>query len=681
MRQLLPYFKLLKPVRWTFALAVFFALIYGVFSGFGLPFMTSKVFPLLFPESAIAAERYTLAGDDYYLQLESDAATRITVPLYQREGDSWIKVDENVQIDRRGGVVKVIGDETVPWSGGPLYVAKDSGYEALQGGVYSYDFERRRYEKLKSVDYEPPSLMFLLGASLLLPAVFLVRGVSGFLNTYLINYCGARVLEQLRMMVFDKLQSLPLAFFQQNKSGDLLSRVMGDTTSLRNVVTLIANDLIKQPITLLGALGYLVYQSVQQSESVFILLCFAVIAICIFPIRYFGRKLLKRAYLMQEQLGAVSATMNENLSAVREVRAFNLQKVESDRFRKAVREYLRYTLKVVKYTSGLSPAIEFVAAIGIGLGIFYAAKTGISLNDIIPLMFALYMSYDPIKKLGAIHNMSKHGLASIQRLEHILNQPDGIPDPENPEPMPLNIERIRFEDVHFRYGDVPTLQGIDLEIRGGEVVALVGPSGAGKSTFANLLPRFYEINEGHLSYNGTSINRILKHDLREAISLVSQDTLLFDDTIANNIRIGKAGASDQAVEEAARKAHAHEFIVGLAEGYETIVGERGARLSGGQKQRIAIARAFLKDSPIVILDEATSSLDSESEAFVQRSLETLVSGKTVFIIAHRFSTIRLATRILVFSEGRIVDDGSHDELMRTSVIYQDLFRRQILHEE
>lgn len=679
--QLIPYLKLLKPVRGTFALAVFFALIFGVFSGFGLPFMTSKVFPLLFPESSIASERYTLAGDEDYIVIESAGASRVVEPLFVHDGQEWQPAEEDIRIDAAGRIVKIVAGTPLPWDGAELHVRDGSSFKPLVGGVYIYDFERHRYEELKSVEYQPPSMWFLLGASLLLPATFLIRGISGFLNTYLINYCGAHVLEELRMMVFNKLQSLPLAFFQQNKSGDLLSRVMGDTSSLRNVVTVIANDLIKQPITLAGAMGYLVYQSVQQRESVFILLCFAVIAVCVFPIRYFGRKLLKRAYAMQEQLGNVSAAMNENLSAVREVRAFNLQKVEADRFRSAVREYLRYTLKVVKYTNGLSPAIEFVAAIGIGLAIFYASKTGISLNDIIPLMFALYMAYDPVKKLGAIHNMSKHGLAAVQRLDYVLNQPDGIPDPQNPLPMPTTIDRISFEDVHFRYAETPTLQGLNLEIRGGEIVALVGHSGAGKSTFVNLLPRFYEVNSGNLCYNDTPISRILKHDLRESISLVSQDTFLFDDTIANNIRIGRPGAGDEEIEQAARKAHAHEFIANLPEGYRTLVGERGTRLSGGQKQRVAIARAFLKDAPIVILDEATSSLDAESEAYVQRSLETLVTGKTVFIIAHRFSTIRLATRILVFAEGRVVDDGKHDELMKRSPIYQELFRRQILHEE
>lgn len=679
--RLIPYLKLLKPVRWIFALAVFLAIVYGVFSGFGLPFMTSKVFPLLFPESAIANKRYTRAGEGEYIPLKSPGPAQISRPLYVHSGDEWQPVEADIRIDDTGHIVIVADDTAVQWDGPELFTRSGSSYLPLTGGIFTYDFERHRYEELKSVEYQPPSLLFLLGASLLLPATFLVRGISGFFNTYLINYCGAYILEEMRMKVFNKLQSLPLAFFQQNKSGDLLSRVMGDTASLRNIVTVIANDLIKQPITLCGALGYLVYQSIQQRESVFILLCFAVIVVCVFPIRYFGRKLLKRAYAMQEQLGNVSAAMNENLAAVREVRAFNLQQIEANRFRKAVREYLHYTLKVVKYTNGLSPAIEFVAAIGIGLGIFYAAKAGISLNDIIPLMFALYMAYDPVKKLGSIHNMSKHGLAAIERLDHILGFPDSIPDPENPQPMPSTIRNIRFEDVHFRYGDVPTLKGINLEIKGGEIVALVGPSGAGKSTFVNLLPRFYEINQGTLSYSGTPISSILKHDLRAAISLVPQDTFLFDDTVANNIRIGRLDATDEEIEVAARKAHAHEFIVNLPEGYNTLVGERGTRLSGGQKQRIAIARAFLKDAPIVILDEATSSLDAESEAFVQRSLESLVNGKTVFIIAHRFSTIRLATRILVFSEGRVVDDGTHEELMQRSPIYQELFRRQILHQE
>jgi subfamily B ATP-binding cassette protein MsbA len=301
-----------------------------------------------------------------------------------------------------------------------------------------------------------------------------------------------------------------------------------------------------------------------------------------------------------------------------------------------------------------------------------------TLEGFMTLGMTLYMSYEPIKKLGTIHSLFRQGDAAVERINWILHQPDSLPDPAAPKPCRPPSQAIRFEGVTFGYdGESPVLKDLTLELPVGRVIALVGPSGAGKSTFASLIPRFYDPQNGRITLDGHDLRDFSKHDLRSRIAVVPQMPALFAGSIAENIRIGRLDATDGEVIEAARKAHADEFIRTLPDGYQTQVGERGDQLSGGQRQRIAIARAFLRDAPILILDEATSALDSESEAMVQQALAELVKGRTTFIIAHRFSTITIADRILVFEAGRIVADGSHDQLRLSSPIYQAMLGGQI----
>jgi subfamily B ATP-binding cassette protein MsbA len=313
-----------------------------------------------------------------------------------------------------------------------------------------------------------------------------------------------------------------------------------------------------------------------------------------------------------------------------------------------------------------------VAATGFAAALFFGVRNGMTLEGFMTLGMALYMSYEPIKKLGVIHSLFRQGDAAIERLEFILGEADGLADPAEPQPFNAPRQGIRFENVSFAYEDELVLQNVDLEIPSGTVVALVGPSGAGKSTFASLIPRFYDPTRGAIMIDGTDLRRFAKKDLRNHIAVVPQMPSLFSGSVADNIRIGRLDASDERIMDAARRAHADEFIRGLPQGYQTQVGERGDQLSGGQRQRIAIARAFLRDAPILILDEATSALDSESESMVQQALADLVKGRTTFIIAHRFSTITVADRILVFEGGRIVADGSHAELRGSSPIYQSM---------
>ena len=510
----------------------------------------------------------------------------------------------------------------------------------------------------------------LIYTCLWIPIMFAIRGVASYSNSYLINLAGTRVIEMVRTDLFVKLQRLPLAFFKSNQSGDLLARVMNDTQMLRQVVAQASSDLIKQPATLISALSFIIYLSITDEKFFIAVIALLTVPVCVFLIRILGKKLSRRAKALQQRGGGLSSMLSESLQSALEIRAFNLQEAQTKNFTGRIREILRLTMKVVKYKQLISPSIEVVAAAGFAAALYFGVSAGMTLSGFMTLGMALYMSYEPIKKLGSIHAVFQQGGASVERIEHILNAEDTLPDPVSPRSVPTPFSKLTFDQVTFAYNEIPVLHGVSVEISAGQVVALVGPSGAGKSTFAHLVPRFYETQEGSVQIDGIPIREFLKHDLRELIAVVPQNPSLFLGTLAENIQIGNANATREQVEAAAKKAFAHDFITAMPDGYETSVGERGDLLSGGQRQRIAIARAFLKDAPILILDEATSALDTESETMIQQALGELVRDRTTLIIAHRFSTIKIADRILVFKGGRIISDGSHEELKEIDPIYQ-----------
>ena len=508
------------------------------------------------------------------------------------------------------------------------------------------------------------------------PMLFLLRAVSSFLNSYYVQLTGVRILEAVRLDYFRKLQILPLSFIQRESSGDLLSRGIADSAQLQGTLTLIANDGVKQPMALLGAVGFLVWQAFATDGALTVLVCLAIVPLAVLPVHYVGKKVVHRARHVQEQLGDVSSQLNENLAAAREVRAFGLEQRETERFGLATNRLITAQMKVVKYAQALTPAIELLSALGIAATLIFAYYAHVKLNTFLSIITALYLCYEPIKKLGYLNSEINRGAASLTRLEYVLDQPLGITDPAAPVPVGRLRGDISFQGVTFAYGDTPALQNVNVAIPAGTTCALVGPSGAGKSTFANLVPRFFEVGTGGVTIDGIDVRAMRLADLRGNIALVSQEPVLFNDTIYNNLALGKAVASRDEILTAARNAHAHEFIEKLPLGYDTMVGERGSLLSGGQKQRIAIARAFLRNAPILILDEATSALDSDSEAAVQDALRQLVVGKTVLIIAHRFSTIRDASMILVFDQGKIVAQGDHASLYAGNPLYKSLYDRQ-----
>jgi subfamily B ATP-binding cassette protein MsbA len=374
----------------------------------------------------------------------------------------------------------------------------------------------------------------------------------------------------------------------------------------------------------------------------------------------------------------LNAVVTEGLQSPMEIQAYNLQPSLTQRFTNSVRSIFRLSMKTVKYQSFVNPVIEFISAIGFMAALYFGVKNGMDIGVFTAMGAALYMAYEPVKKLSILNAVWKMGSASLERLEQVLDAEDSVPQPAQPAALPGGPAEIVFEKVGFTYqpreaGSEPSVALVDVNVRfrPGEVVALVGKSGAGKSTFVALIPRFYDPTTGRVAIGGVDVRSADKATLRDRIALVPQMPVLFNASIAENIRMGRLNATDEEVRAAAQKAFVADFINTLPQGYDTIVGERGASLSGGQRQRIAIARAFLKNAPILILDEATSALDSESEQKVQQALKELVQGRTTFMIAHRFSSISLATRVLVFEEGRITGDGTAEELKRT----HETFRR------
>ncbi|GBL42689.1 lipid A export permease/ATP-binding protein MsbA [Verrucomicrobiota bacterium] len=509
-----------------------------------------------------------------------------------------------------------------------------------------------------------------------LPAVFILRGVSQFFASYFVNLAGLRVIDSVRTAVFAKLQRMHLGFFARMPTGDLMQRLTGDVQAVRIVLVDISTDAIIQPFTLIGALGFVVFKCLSVPGGVNFLFCLLVVPVSVFLARAIGQALQKRALNALSSASDLNSIVVENLQSPREIRAYGLQEREERRFAQASLEGLRLQAKLARYDKSLSPLLEIIAACGIALAVWIGAAVGMQYTDLLMIITAIYVAYEPVKKLGRMSNLLAIAEGGLTRLEDVLLAPIEVADAADARPLGRVRGALAFDRLTFTYGEEPVLRDLTIAIPAGQSVALVGPSGAGKSTFVNLVPRFFDPQQGSIAVDGQNLRGVRQFDLRANISLVSQEPVLFNDSILENIRLGRAGATEAEVREAARLAGALDFIVAMPEGFTTRVGERGSRLSGGQRQRISIARAFLKDAPILILDEATSALDTETERGIQASLQLLMKGRTTLIVAHRFSTIRYVDRVLVFDQGRVVADGPREEVYRSNELFRRLWDNQ-----
>ena len=497
-----------------------------------------------------------------------------------------------------------------------------------------------------------------------------------YLALYILNPLRNAVLRRLRDDLFTKTLSLPIGFFTEEKKGDLISRMTNDINEVELSIMAVLEVFIREPLTIIFFLGYMIYSSYQL--TIVLLIGLPIAGLIIGRI---SKSLRKSSNIAQEQLGNMLGVIDETLVGMRVLKAFNAEGQQHLRFMKLNNLLFRTRNNIAARRELASPLSETMGVIVVSIILWIGGKMvfagdGFSAAAFIGYIVAFSQIINPFKNLSsAFYNVQK-GSSALDRIEHLLSVENTITEVANPKPLPSFSSNITFKNVGFSYGDKKILEGIDLVIEKGKTVALVGASGAGKSTLADLIPRFHDVSKGEILIDGINIKECRLDDLRRLMGVVSQDPILFNDTIYNNITLGTGGASQERVEEAARIANAHNFITQKADGYQTVAGDRGARLSGGERQRVTIARAVLKNPPILILDEATSSLDTESERIVQDAINNLMKNRTCIVIAHRLSTVQHADEIIVMEKGRIVERGTHTGLLSKNGIYKNLVEMQ-----
>jgi ATP-binding cassette, subfamily B, bacterial MsbA len=510
--------------------------------------------------------------------------------------------------------------------------------------------------------------------------VFIIRAITAFLSEYSFQKVGLSTVRDLRNQLYERMIHQSHRFFTERSTGEMVSRVVSDADAIQAAVSTRMGDLLQESATLIFLIGYLFYLN-----PLLAVVSLIGAPLIVTPVVQFGKRLRKTTHKSQERMAEIATLLEETIRGVRIVKAFTMEPFEIGRFHEATRKHLRWNLSAQRTQALTSPVMELLAGVCMVL-LFGYAQSRIAAGQLTGGEFASFLTglalmYAPIKKLNKVNLSLNTALSAAERVFRMLDVENDVR--EKPDAVKLQGvgKGVRYQGVTFTYGNEPVLRNIDLDVAPGEIVALVGGSGAGKSTLVNLLPRFYDVSEGRITVDEVDIRDTTLHSLRTLMGFVTQEVVLFNDTVRNNIAYGRADVDEQLVIDAARAANAHEFITNLPQGYDTSIGESGVLLSGGQRQRLAIARALFKDPPILILDEATSALDTESERLVQQALNNLMQGRTTLVIAHRLSTIRSAHKIVVLDKGRIVETGTHEALLARRGVYRKLYDLQFVDDD